>query len=449
MFQPFSLRNEIMEESTLSPYEQARLKNIREIKSFMYENGLKKTPPTPPRAPTPPPPLPVPAVKSFVSKKKPKLSDEVNFAVDTKTETNFERRSLRPRKKVDYTEEIVPNSDDFIFCDACGEEFFEGCSLHPAIRNEDKNLVIVNTSTIKNAGRGVFNNSSSPIPVGTLFGPYGGKIIKPADYDKGTESGYAWELMDPDKKRVIGYVDPGSDPDPQVDWLPIVNSANYARDQNIVAVQVKGQNMYRVCRTIPAGAELLTYYGDEYARSLKIDPKQYKHGVGHKEHWDKLATNIMNDRNKHFCEECGQTFSTKAHKERHIRSIHQGQFFSCPTCCKRFTQKAPLVRHIKTVHEKEKKFDCKECGKAFGQKGHLNTHISTVHMKRKPHECPFCEMKFGRKGNLNGHIRNLHLKEKAEAEEAQFKHACSTCNKRFRLPEGLQLHRGMMHKKEE
>ena len=51
-------------------------------------------------------------------------------------------------------------------------------------------------------------------------------MIKPCDYKQREESGYAWELMDPEKKRVVGFVDPGKDPNPQESWLPLVNSAN-------------------------------------------------------------------------------------------------------------------------------------------------------------------------------------------------------------------------------
>ena len=114
-------------------------------------------------------------------------------------------------------------------CDICEDEFFEGCDRHPTNKIEDtSNLIGVKTSNIQNAGRGAFNVSDSIIPVGTFFGPYKGKVIPKKDYEAKDESGYAWELMDPEKKRIIGYVDPGSDPDPKLDWLPMVNSANYS-----------------------------------------------------------------------------------------------------------------------------------------------------------------------------------------------------------------------------
>lgn len=88
-------------------------------------------------------------------------------------------------------------------------------------------MISIHPSSIRNAGRGVYNNSGKIIPVGTMFGPYRGSLISVDEYNKKSESGYAWELMDKEKKRVLGYVDPGLDVDPQTDWLAMVNSANY------------------------------------------------------------------------------------------------------------------------------------------------------------------------------------------------------------------------------
>ena len=82
----------------------------------------------------------------------------------------------------------------------------------------------------KNAGRGVFNNDiRGTIPEGVMFGPYDGIFYNIKEYKllKKTrgESGYAWELRDPDKIKVIGYVDPGPNPHPLEQWLSIVNCA--------------------------------------------------------------------------------------------------------------------------------------------------------------------------------------------------------------------------------
>jgi hypothetical protein len=87
--------------------------------------------------------------------------------------------------------------------------------------------VAIARSTLPKAGRGVFNDSGEKIPVDTAFGPYPGVFVPVAEYrSQPGESGYAWELLDEAGKEVIGAVDPGSNPDPQEDWMAMVNSAN-------------------------------------------------------------------------------------------------------------------------------------------------------------------------------------------------------------------------------
>ena len=74
----------------------------------------------------------------------------------------------------------------------------------------------------------MWNVGKSIIPVGTTFGPYQGTMLSPNEYTTAKESGYAWEILDSaHKKRVVGFVDPGPDPDPATHWMAIINSACY------------------------------------------------------------------------------------------------------------------------------------------------------------------------------------------------------------------------------
>jgi len=69
---------------------------------------------------------------------------------------------------------------------------------------------------------------AATIKVGTYVGPYKGSRLTPSDYLAAKESGYAWEILDSEhKKRIVGFVDPGPDPDPLPNWMAIVNSANH------------------------------------------------------------------------------------------------------------------------------------------------------------------------------------------------------------------------------
>lgn len=160
-------------------------------------------------------------------------------------ETLKQSRSLRERKQVNYTEEEIPNADEFIFCDICEQDYLNGCPDH-LIPRSDSEFAYVCKSRLKKAGRGVVNTSQEVIPAGTLFGPYKGKIILAKDYDRARESGYAWEVRDSSEKRTVtAYVDLGSDPDPSVYWLCMVNAANYRRNQNITATQYRKEIYYR------------------------------------------------------------------------------------------------------------------------------------------------------------------------------------------------------------
>ncbi len=68
----------------------------------------------------------------------------------------------------------------------------------------------------RNAGRGMWTvANAATIRVGTHVGPYKEARLTPSDYLAAKESGYAWEILDSErKKRIVGFVDPGPDPDP-------------------------------------------------------------------------------------------------------------------------------------------------------------------------------------------------------------------------------------------
>ena len=88
---------------------------------------------------------------------------------------------------------------------------------------------------------------------------------------EGKESGNAWEVKDKEGKKVVGYVDPGINPDSDTHWMSKVNCAMNISGQNLVGFQLAGQVYYRAMQDIPIGVELLVFYGDGYARGLGID----------------------------------------------------------------------------------------------------------------------------------------------------------------------------------
>merc|ERR1719376_124979 len=372
-----------------------------------------------------------------------------------------------------YVDEDVPKKDEYMFCDFCQDEFPGGCEEHPMdLWEEVEGIVKVCPSKIKNAGRGVFNVSGKPIPVGVVFGPYKGKFVPVHGYDKSKESGYAWELMDSDKTHVIGYVDPGPDPEPNENWLSMINSANFRYDQNVVAVQYKSKIMYRVCKEIPHGVEFLTHYGEDYGRQLGIEPKVFKISP-HKlsKHWQEdsriftcehcgvgfafkvglenhLNTktksgipycSIRTKKEKHSdvdkafkCDICNAGFTSRGNLALHHKSIHLKITHKCEQCSKSFNVLGNLERHIKTVHDTSNRFKCELCGQAYNIKSNLQRHIKMVHEKQQRFACSFCQQRFSEKSSLNKHVIGVHTK--------QYPHICQTCNKGFLRPCELNKH---------
>ena len=49
-----------------------------------------------------------------------------------------------------------------------------------------------------------------------------------------------------------------------------VNCARKESEQNLIAFQHGGQVLYRCCRPVRSGEELLVWYGDDYAKELGI-----------------------------------------------------------------------------------------------------------------------------------------------------------------------------------
>ena len=128
----------------------------------------------------------------------------MNVAESTKADDAGKRRSLRPRAEVNYNLD-EPSADEFVYCDQCKEECHNGCEIH-TIFDYDHNFE-VGPSKLPGAGRGIFNNDLRDVPEGVMFGPYAGTFYTPQQYralkKSQGESGYAWQVRDADKVKVL------------------------------------------------------------------------------------------------------------------------------------------------------------------------------------------------------------------------------------------------------
>lgn len=300
--------------------------------------------------------------------------------------------------------------------------------------------LLIQNSSIPDAGHGVFANCE--IPKHEFFGPYLGKIIEAKDAKNYEESHYIWEVKD-DFGQLIHLID-GSDAS-QSNWLRYVNCARTVEEQNIQPVQYESSIYYMATQDISPKEELLTYYGQKYAKKLGLAIQK-------------------NDQNEAFqCRHCNKTYSNAACLIGHLkykcnngqqRSIfmpqptdHVNPFkvdipddvvvrenekmkkFRCPTCDKRFIRNYTLQCHM-LIHSGKKDHVCETCGKAFTLAKHLQRH-SLIHSGLKPYKCHLCGKSFTQQGSLQAHSRT-HTGIKP--------YKCEVCGRAFALQSPLLSH---------
>ncbi len=67
---------------------------------------------------------------------------------------------------------------------------------------------------------------------------------------------------------VEGVID-SSDP-AHSNWMKFINCARSGEEQNMMAFQYRGEIYYRTFKDVHPGAELLVWYGDQYANDLGL-----------------------------------------------------------------------------------------------------------------------------------------------------------------------------------
>ena len=83
------------------------------------------------------------------------------------------------------------------------------------------------------------------------------------------------------------------------------------------------------------------------------------------------------------CGLCRQCFATVSGRNRHIRTLHEGERHACQVCDKLFNQKSYLNNHIRAVHQGEKPYPCTECGKDFADRCNLRRHTIRIHQTER------------------------------------------------------------------
>ncbi|KAK6298042.1 hypothetical protein J4Q44_G00310970 [Coregonus suidteri] len=244
--------------------------------------------------------------------------------------TYMRGRNLKDRPRITYTEEEVPKDDHYLYCEDCKSFFMDECELHgpplfvpdipaPLGASDRARLTLpsgleVRTSSIPEAGLGVFNQGNI-VPAGAHYGPYEGELT---DKDQAMESGYSWVIYK--SRHWEDYIDAGRDT--HSNWMRYVNCARSEEEQNLVAFQYRGGILYRCCKPIAVGEELLVWYGVEYARDL---------GIVFDYLWDKKSSaKDVNAESSQFqifsCSGCPFSFTSQIFLHKHIKRCHHDEY---------------------------------------------------------------------------------------------------------------------------
>ncbi|XP_031419490.1 histone-lysine N-methyltransferase PRDM9-like isoform X4 [Clupea harengus] len=245
-----------------------------------------------------------------------------------KDQLNIHKRggSLRKRPRVSYAEEEEPKDEDRFYCEDCESFYLDECGVHgppnfisdtPApVGVPDRARLtlppglVVRESNIPNAGLGVFNQGQT-VPRGAHFGPYEGEVT---DRDEAIESGYSWMIYK--SRHADEYTD--AKRETHSNWMRYVNCASDGEEQNLMAFQYRGGIVYRCCKPIAPGEELLVWYAEDYARDLGIsfhclwDIKSSAKGV--------TASQVFS------CRLCPFSYTAQIYLHNHIKRIHTVEY---------------------------------------------------------------------------------------------------------------------------
>jgi len=246
--------------------------------------------------------------------------------------------------------------------------------------------------------------------------------------------------------------------------------------------------MGRVTQDIHNGAELLVYYGQEYAKELGINVAKLDYFRGKEDHKEEgwtcpgcntifaseqamfvhqdtsrasCCNKLAKDDRHLVCKGCQEVFTNGK-----ILTDHQTGFCfpncfnkeaaedrkKCAVCKKVFFSANNMKIHMRTVHAKMKDCKCPTCGKAFSQKSHLSRHIKAVHQLSRPHKCPDCDQSFTRAHHMRDHQDSVHLGIRYPCTyhppPGDFEEFTFSCNKILSSKAALKIHITQCHIRE-
>uniref|UniRef100_A0A182JPZ2 C2H2-type domain-containing protein n=1 Tax=Anopheles christyi TaxID=43041 RepID=A0A182JPZ2_9DIPT len=108
------------------------------------------------------------------------------------------------------------------------------------------------------------------------------------------------------------------------------------------------------------------------------------------------------------CLYCSSSFHTRTELTNHIAAIHVSEDRAeCDQCGAVFTSTKLLKQHQES-HNLERNFHCGECGRSFKTQHHLNRHIKAVHTDDARFQCEHCDASYSRRDKLRMHVEKAH-----------------------------------------
>ena len=126
---------------------------------------------------------------------------------------------------------------------------------------------------------------------------------------------------------------------------------------------------------------------------------------------------------KFECNQCQFRTWTKIKLAMHVKNTHSDKRYHCNLCPAIYKNKPEFLYHKMKKHNGQFRFTCDICGAGAVTQRDLNRH-------KESHEnirCPVCSKKLFCRIRLHEHMKNVH--------------GCTQCDKRFRTPGSLNIHK--------